>query len=82
MTEDKAREIHTAKDLSPYSHKELQLADAWVKEYAIKALEAQVSDMPKALRDYILLMVRVNYGSMETDHFLSEMNCYPSWVIS
>jgi hypothetical protein len=82
MDEARAKEIHLAMDLSEYSHEELSAADAWLKAYAIVKLEQYLKTVKtsRSLKDYIMLMVRTHYGSVETDEFLAEHGCYPEWV--
>jgi hypothetical protein len=82
IDEAKAKEIHLSLDLSEYSHAELSAADAWLKEYAIAKLAQYLRTVKtsRSLKDYIMLMVRTNYGSVETDEFLAEHGCYPEWV--
>jgi hypothetical protein len=82
MNEAKAREIFGAEDLEKYSHTDLREADQWVKSFALQKLGASLADQPKAIRKYMLLMARCHYGSVETDAFLKEMDCYPAWVRS
>ena len=82
MNEDQARRIFTASDLSGYSHQDLQRADQWVKVYATNKLAQHLkrTGVTVAMKDYILLMVKCHYGSVETDEFLKAHQCYPDWV--
>jgi hypothetical protein len=80
ITEDRAREINKAKDLSGYTHEELRLADEWIKRWALRALDARMHGVPKIIREYAMLMARCHYGSMETDALLMALKCYPEWI--
>src|ERR1700751_6147352 len=83
MTEDKAKEIHNATDLSVYTHDEFREADAWVKGYALQQLSEWLKEDGRqcsAVGDYVLLMARCHYGSVETDEFLRTLGCYPEWL--
>ncbi len=85
ITQAKVMEIHKAKDLSGYSHAELRACDEWLKAYALKQLantlqRKPLAPMAKTIIEYILLMARCHFGSVETDRFLTELNCYPKWT--
>ncbi len=82
MDEAKAREITLSTDLSKYPHEELQKADVWVKNYALAKLQLQLTQLNTRvdIKNYIALMARAHYGSMETDEFLMSLHCYPTWM--
>lgn len=79
ISQAKVREICNSTDLSVYSYEECRQADKWVEEYALKQLSNKLRNMPKVYCDYITLMARCNYGSVETHDFLTELKCYPDW---
>jgi hypothetical protein len=79
ITVEKVKEIHRAKDLQQYDHKTLQQADQWVKQFALAQLKSKLKS-ELLVRDYVLLMARCHYGSVETDDFLKAMGCYPDWM--
>ena len=82
MDEAKAKEIANSRDLSQYSYEELAKADAWVKNYALAKLQLRLTEQgaKKELRNYVALMARSTFGSIETDELLVSMNCYPTWL--
>jgi hypothetical protein len=80
MTEDKAREIYQATDLSPYSTEELRNADAFVQGWATAKLRQVIKELHPPLQEYIMLMVRTHYGAVETDNLLRDLDCYPWWA--
>jgi hypothetical protein len=82
MTEDKVREIYSVTDFNDYTREELREADQWVKDYALKQLGQSLMDSSASLslQEYVLLMTRVHYGSVETDNFLRAHQCYPEWL--
>jgi hypothetical protein len=80
MTEDQAKAICLAEDLSDYSREELREADEWVKTHALAKLSSVLNGQPNTLREYVLLMARCHFGSGETDEFLTSMGCYPDWM--
>lgn len=80
ITEDKVREIHQSKVLSGYTHEELHEADAWLKAYALDQLQGKLSNTGICIGDYVMLMARCHFGSVETDKLLTELDCYPSWM--
>lgn len=82
MDEAKVREIHRATELSGYTHDELREADQWVKDAALEKLEQHLkaTATPEALSEFVLLMARCHYGSIETDAFLWAHQCYPEWL--
>jgi hypothetical protein len=80
ITEERVKTIHAATNLTPFSHDELVNADNWIKRYALNKLHTALHDVPKPIREYIELMARCHYGSVETDEFLQEMHCYPLWM--
>lgn len=82
MTEAKAKEISQSTNLDQYPHEMLVKADAWIKDYALAKLQLRLTEQgtSKDVRNYIALMVRSNYGSVETDAFLMTLDCYPIWL--
>jgi hypothetical protein len=78
----KVIEIHKALTLSGYSGEELREADQWVKQYALDRLSQHLkaTGATKAMSEYIMLMARCHYGSIETDDFLRAHQCYPEWL--
>lgn len=82
MDEAKAKEINLSNDLSKYTREELRKADEWVKNYALSKLQLVLMEQgaKKEVRNYVALMARACYGSVETDHFLVSLNCYPTWL--
>ena len=83
MTEAKVREIDSSTELSKYSYDELHSADEWVKSFALAKLADYLKQeqVPVTLREYILLMSRCHYGSVETDELLLSLSCYPEWIV-
>lgn len=83
MDEAKVIEIHKATDLSGYTHSQLMYADNWVKAYALDKLanHLKAAGVTKAMSEYVLLMARCHYGSIETDEFLKAHQCYPKWML-
>ncbi len=82
MREAKVKEIHKAEDLQSYTHSELVQADNWVKDFALYKLAEYLKTGPvtPALGEYVMLMARCHYGSLETDEFLKAYQCYPDWL--
>lgn len=82
ITEAKVMEIHQAEDISSYSYDELRDADHWMKAYALESLAKHLmaAGVTKAMREYVMLMCRCHYGSIETDEFLRAHGCYPQWM--
>lgn len=81
MNEAKAREIHESDDIMQYSIEELCAADDWFKEYALAKLAVRLSAIEsKVVRDYMQLMARHHFGSVETDDMLKAMDCHPEWL--
>jgi len=83
MDEAKVREIHKAQSLEGYTHEELREADRWVKDYALHQLSLWLKEdgrQSTAVGDYVMLMARCHYGSVETDQFLKVCGCYPEWL--
>ena len=82
ITEDKAREIHNAKDLTTYSYDQLVAADQFIKAYALDRLEQVLASkgIEHVIGEYIMLMSRCHFGSVETDEFLTSLGCYPAWM--
>jgi hypothetical protein len=83
MLEAKVIEIYKAQTLRGYSSEELREADQWVKQYALDRLSQHLkaAGVTKAFSEYVMLMARCHYGSIETDHFLSVHLCYPKWMV-
>ena len=55
-------------------------ADLLIKQEALKELARQMASYPNSIKNYVNLMARCHYGSVETDQFLLELNCYPDWM--
>lgn len=83
MDEVRARAIHCAEDLSSYSHEELAAADRWMRDYALGEFRAHLKrcSMSQRLRDWANGMARATYGSVETDSILTDLRCYPRWLL-
>lgn len=80
ITEAMVKEIHNASDLSQYTHTQLSLADQWIKDKALTKLRFQMAGLPNTVKNYVFLMSRCHFGSVETDQFLTDMGCYPKWM--
>lgn len=82
MSETRAREISRSKDLSKFKLEELAAASRYVKDAALKNLSKHLKqlEVPKELRDFILMMAKVDYDTVEVDTLLSNLKCYPEWV--
>lgn len=80
MTEARVREICRNNDGCTYE--EMRQADEWIRAYALVSLASHLQsvDTSKAISDYVLLMARAHYGSMETDAMLTAHKCYPEWL--
>lgn len=82
MTVDKAKEISKARDLSVYEQHELRAYDDWIKVHALSHLESWLIEhgVDTTLSEYIKLMARCHFGSIETDELLTKLGCYPDWL--
>ena len=77
MDEAKAKAISA--NPSGHTHTECAQADRWIKDYALERFEEETKAIPQPLRDYIKPMVRLHYGTIETDQLLTALKCYPDW---
>lgn len=82
MDEAKAREITQSHNLEKYTHDELRQANTWVQDYSLAKLQLRLTEQgaSKEVRNFISLIARASYGSVETDRFLIELKCYPDWL--
>lgn len=80
LNEAQVRAIHEADDLQRFTREELRAADQWIKDYALAELAKELSATSSKIRDYVMLMARCHYGSMETDALLASLRCYPAWM--
>ena len=80
ITEDKAREISRAKDLSVYTREQCVACDRWIEDFAMRKLRLRLRKLPNPIKNYVQLMARCHFGSLETDDFLTELECYPDWL--
>ena len=82
MDEARAREISLADNVEEYTHEELSETDRWVKDHTLSKLSYLIRDIkPRELREWIMTCARVHYGSVETDRMLTELECYPRWLL-
>lgn len=57
-------------------------ADELVEKTALANLEQSLAHIPYRTREFVLLMARCHYGSVEVDAYLTELNCYPEWAFT
>lgn len=62
------------------SHADCAAADHHIKVTTMANLKTIVRDLPKPQREYILLMARATFGSVETDEFLTAIKAYPDYI--
>lgn len=55
-------------------------ADQLIKQEALKAFEKYLENIPTPLAVLLRTVVNSHFGSVEVDHTLMELNCYPSWM--
>lgn len=79
MTKDEYLKLKT-KPFSEWTRQECIQADSFIKDVALTILAANLKPQPKVIQDYVNLMARCHYGSIETDEFLKALNCYPDWM--
>ncbi len=68
--------------IKDWSYVQCTEADALIKVMATQQFAETITAMnlPKILQDYIILMVRIHFGSVETDDLLTTLKCYPDWM--
>lgn len=67
-------------DTAEWDRNKCRAADELVKRTALACLQLRLKGQPKVIRDYVILMARCHFGSVETDNFLQEMRAYPDWI--
>ena len=84
ITEQRVKEIwgRPISDLVNVARSELRQVDTWIKATTLRNLREQllVQGYPDSIREYVLHMACCHFGSMETDQFLQDRNCYPEWM--
>ncbi len=83
MTEDEARKVWEAvKNNEDICNEKLRQLHRWIKKYAITQLRVRLNaeGIRNETLEYILLMARCNFSSVETDNFLIHHKCYPEWM--
>lgn len=56
---------------------ECRLLDQYVRNFAMKKFTLAVKHLPRLHREYLMLMVRCHYGTLETTDYLSALRCFP-----
>jgi hypothetical protein len=70
--------------LKDWTYEQCQQADALIKVMATTKFTEIVEswNLPKSAQEYLIMMVRLHFGSVETDGLLTALNCYPDWMFS
>lgn len=69
-------------DAGNWKPADCRAADALIKDRALKTLAVKLKgfNTSQYVKEYIHMMTRCHYGSVETDDFLTKMGCYPDWL--
>lgn len=69
-------------DINKWTYAQCVEADKLIKKCTIRRFEEQLRNhcFPKTIVDYLMLMVEVHFGSVETDQLLITMKAYPDWM--
>lgn len=55
-------------------------ADQLIQRTALENFNRYTRQFDKPVQEYLNSMVRVHFGSIETDHLLIALKCYPDWM--
>lgn len=86
MNEMRAIEIWSTpeSELGKFSLAELQGCDGWIKEYTLSKFfcSDHYKKMSAPLKLFIMPLVRAHFGSVEVDTLMTELKCYPEWMLN
>ena len=79
LTEAEAKRLHGDVNL-PLD--QCQALDRFIRIFALHQFKNKVEAMraPVVLKDFIIDMVKLHYGSVEVDRLLVDLKCYPEWM--
>jgi hypothetical protein len=84
ITEQRVKEIWSRpiSDLVNVARSELRQVDTWIKATTLRNLRNELiaQGCTETLREYVVLISEHRFGSIETDQFLHNLNCYPEWM--
>jgi hypothetical protein len=80
FTEAEAKAVHQS-DSQDITYEQAAACDKFVRTLALHQFKNKVEAMraPVVLKDFIIDVVKLYYGSVEVDHLLVELKCYPEW---
>lgn len=73
----------TRGEAGTWNNSECVAADNLIRDTALRNLALYLDTSrvePIALRQWIKMIARATFGSVETDEMLQKLNCYPDWM--
>jgi hypothetical protein len=68
--------------LKDWTWEQCNQADTLIKVMATEQLAKVIESykLPKIVQEYLIMMARYHYGSVETNDLLTALKCYPDWM--